>query len=102
MHESNRKVNMRKYFKSILFLIVVSIQSNMLSNSSPNVLLTSNSIAGEQLLNGDSNTKLVTNYGDQNDWEYKNVQNQARCVEHNICNENQKHDEVLKVFSNQL
>jgi hypothetical protein len=34
LHESNRKVIMRKYFKSILFLIVVSIKTNMLSNSS--------------------------------------------------------------------
>lgn len=34
LHESNRKVIMRKYFKFILFLIVVSIENNMHSNSS--------------------------------------------------------------------
>ncbi len=97
LHKSNRKVNMRKYFKSILFLIAVSIKTNMLSNSSPNVLSTSNSIADKQLLNNyNIDRRLITNFPDRGNWEYKMEQDKAICRQHGNCNES--HSDAVKAL----
>lgn len=89
---------MSKYFKSILFLIVVSIKTNMLSNSLPNVLSTSNSIADIQLLNdNDVYTKLITNPPDRDNWAYEMERDQAICRQYDNCNK--RHSESVRVFS---